>query len=479
MEINRSLEVLRTNIIKWYQFQENSKILIIGNEMQSMYEFLNQHYDVKLQIDNQDEKFDYIIIKDQISLLESFKKNLTENGTILLLLNNRWGVTYFAGSDGFKTLYENQNRLLSKEEIEKTLNQIGFDSYKFFYPLPNYDFANVIYSDEYLPEVTDSKLANNNIYLEDNYLVFNEIELLKSFTRNGDFTKFTNSFLVEVNPKSEEKAIFFNNTRKDEYRLITKIYDGKVEKEAYSNASKNHLNSIKENVEDLVQHGFYLLDIVEGDKLTSKYVTFPNMYQEIIKKIKNNEIDSAISLIEKNYNDIKAKFSSDKTTQINQEYFKDLDVNKFFIVKKAYIDLVFENMFFENEKIFIYDQEWTIENCPLEFILFRTINNMYMMNSEIKEIISREEMLEKFGLLEDADTFFHAELTFQSKVLDEEMFEIYFRVRKLEISKEELITAKKNFYDIGLYKAENEKKEKYILELQGKIDELELKLQNK
>ena len=268
MKINHTLKVLKTNIIRWYNFKENAKILLFGDDVDELYDFLSPNYNV-VKINSEtnyitNKKFDYIIIKNQVSSLESLKNNLYENGTILLLLNNRWGVTYFAGSDGFETLFGNKSNLLNKDEIERFLKQFGFDNYKFFYPLPNYEFANVIYSDMYLPEFTDSKLANNNIYLEDNNLVFDEIELLRNFTRNGDFTKFTNSYLVEVNPKSEEKAIFFNNNRKDEYRLITKIFEDRVEKETYNVSSQSHLNNIKNNIEDLEKHSFNVLDKFES-----------------------------------------------------------------------------------------------------------------------------------------------------------------------------------------------------------------------
>lgn len=478
MKINHTLKVLKTNIIRWYNFKENAKILLFGDDVDELYDFLSPNYNV-VKINSEtnyitNKKFDYIIIKNQVSLLESLKNNLYENGTILLLLNNRWGVTYFAGSDGFKTLLGNKSNLLNKDEIERFLKQFGFDNYKFFYPLPNYDFVNVIYSDVYLPDYTDSKLANNNIYLEDNNLVFDEIELLKNFTRNGDFTKFTNSYLVEINPKSEEKAIFFNNNRKDEYRLITKIFEDRVEKETYNVSSQSHLNNIKNNIEDLEKHSFNVLDKFESNKVISKFVKFPNLYQEIIKKIKSNELDSAVSTIEKIYNDIKEKFSCDRVFEINQEYFKNLNPSDFVVVKKAYIDLVLENMFLENQSIYIYDQEWCIENCPLEFILFRIINNIYMMNSEIEKILPREEMLRKFGFIKNLDNFYNAENIFQSKVINEEMLKIYERAKSLEITEQELSTAKDSYNKLELYKSENLKKENYIKELQEKISKLSL-----
>ena len=44
---------------------------------------------------------------------------------------------------------------------------------------------------------------------------------------------------------------------------------------------------------------------------------------------------------------------------------------------------------------------------------------MYLINSEISEIISRDEMLKKFGLLCYFDEFLKAETIFQNKVINQ------------------------------------------------------------
>ena len=342
MEIKPCLEILKTNIIRWYSFKENSKILVVGRGIKPISDFLNKNYEV-VALDKTDEatinaeqKFDHIIIKENISLVSKLKNNLSEDGSILLLINNRYGVVNFAYIDGFKTVHENFQKLLTKEEIEKNLKEQGFSNYRFFYPLPSYDFTNAIYSDEFLPKHNDSKLANNNIYLENQNIAFDEIKMLRNFTKNGDFTKFTNSYLIEINPKSKEKAIFYNNIRKDDYRLITKIYDEHAQKEIYNELSTKHINTIKENIEDLEKHGFTLLDKVADNKVISKYVTMSNLYEKVIETIKNNDIEKAISIIKEKFDFIKEKFKDDEVEEINKEYFNNLSTDGLHIVKKAH-----------------------------------------------------------------------------------------------------------------------------------------------
>ena len=429
MEIKPCLENLKSNVIRWYKFKENSKILIIGKDVKPIYDFLSKNHEtVNLYkatsrvVGN----FDYIIIKDDISLISLVRYNLKPDTTILLLMNNRFGVSYFARTDGIETVRENVRKFLTKEEIESSLKKKGYHDYRFFYPLPNYDFANAIYSDKFLPKYNDSKLANNNIYLNNENISFDEIKMLRHFTKSGDFTKFTNSYLIEINPKSTEKAIFYNNIRKDEYRLITKIYDKYVEKEIYTEISQNHINTIKENIEDIEKHGFTLLDKIEDNKVISKYVTMNNLYEKVVGLLKNGEVEKAILIIEDKYNFIKEKFKNNRVTEINTKYFKNLSPKGLFIVDKAYIDLAFENIFIdEKENMYIYDQEWFIENCPLEFLLFRIIFNMYMMNGEITEMISRDDLLKRFNLFEYWETFLNAETIFQEKIVNKEIKEYY------------------------------------------------------
>ena len=104
MEIKPCLENLKSNVIRWYKFKENSKILIIGKDVENMCDFLKENHTVFAVSENnyKTEKFDYIIIKEDIYCLSEYKDCLVEDGTILLLMNNRWGVEHFTKANGFK-----------------------------------------------------------------------------------------------------------------------------------------------------------------------------------------------------------------------------------------------------------------------------------------------------------------------------------------------------------------------------------------
>lgn len=473
------LKEIKSNIINWYDFRENSNILVIGNYLKEVIEKMSLKLSRIVYIDNfkeqsLDETFDYILIKDDLNVLDCVKKFLKPDGTILLLINNRIGISNFAGADDFKSICEEKENVYTKKEIENILTEQGFSSYKFFYPLPNYQIANVIFSDDYLPEYNNTKLMNTNLYEKENVIVFDERKAIQQLTKVGEFQNFANSYLVEINPKTEIKFVSFNNIRKKEYRLCTKLYKDYVVKEYTNEASKLHIANMENHIKNLREHGFEIIDRTENEKIVSKYISEETLYQNILKLINARQVENAVELIQLWFKEIKSKFIMDRTDRLNQEIFaQNIDLSNLTIVKNAYIDLVFENTFMIDNNFVFFDQEWVVDNLPLEFILYRAINNMYMYNSEIEEIIARKEFLEKFNLLNYLSMFEEIEKVIQNVIIDREIMQYYNKYGNVVINVKDI--AKKydklsteNFEltsNLSLLKDEEKKKEEYIQEL--------------
>ena len=145
------------NAIRWYDFKENSNLLYVREDIE--------------EIKYSTEKFDTIIIKDYINQIEKVQRFLKPDGIILLLVNNKYGL---ANSSKESTY--------TKAEIEKVLKKLKIKDYKFYYPLPNYEQANTIFSDDYLPDRNHPKLINNVFYNEDDEIKYNEIEAIVTVT---------------------------------------------------------------------------------------------------------------------------------------------------------------------------------------------------------------------------------------------------------------------------------------------------------
>ena len=137
-------------------------------------------------------------------------------------------------------------------------------------------------------------------------------------------------------------------------------------------------------------------------------------------------------------------------------------------IKSGFIDLLFENIFYENDKYYFYDQEWCIENIPLEFILYRAINNLYTYNvNRLSQVIERKELLKKFDLNEFEDYFIELEKIIQEQILEKEIIERYKeQMKQYSINLEELNHAsmKNNIESVPIQDYKNLEEEKVKIE---------------
>lgn len=171
---------LHSNIIKWYDFKEKGKALVIGDRIGSITLFLSVRMKEVISIINDNEnnpittseeinkkrnikvinddfcnmnfssKFDYIIIIDTISYTKEENENIKIINKAKDLLNKN-GVLFLAIDNvmSLKNISEgNEIKGVSKEILERILKNSNVIDYKFYYPLPNNKNANVIFSDE-------------------------------------------------------------------------------------------------------------------------------------------------------------------------------------------------------------------------------------------------------------------------------------------------------------------------------------------
>lgn len=479
---------IRKNIIEWYDFKETNDVLEIGTEYGIITEFLCEKFKNVVSVDfcrdrasviseklkdkenlsvfvgslkdiKIDRKFDYIIM---VGMLENYKlifgdnideyflylkSLLKENGIILLAADNKLSVRYLSGAINEysnKTLNDYQERKeienFSRIELTSILNRNDFKNYKFYYPLPDYKITNVIFSDNYLPTVNNSKLMYNLNYIEGSNVLLNELKLLKDITKNNNFPDFANSFFIEIFKDNDYfdnnsiKFVSYNNLRKKEYRLITKMYDDVVIKTIQTKKANRHFDNIKKNIKILNELNLSTLDSFDQNNIFSKYCKLKTFNRILIEYIRDNNKKEVYKLLDSWNNNVLKKLKTiNNFDEINKNnIFKNFNINikedklnKLNFTREGLFDLVFENAFFdENGDFIFYDQEWYEENVPIEFILYRAINNLYMYSFDINEIISREEILKYFNIFGYIDIFDKLEKCIQNKILDSNMIKM-------------------------------------------------------
>lgn len=458
-----TLSEMKKNLLNWYPFKENAGILEIGagqGELTELFlekcskvtvlefseekrEFISNKFQSKENLEiitgdidklNLQDKYDYITLvgtleyasfflkteNPYLDLIKYAKLNLKEDGKLIIATDNSFGIKYFAGAKSehgdniFDTILDNTNngKLFTKNELENLLRDSEIGNYKFYYPLSTYKAPNVIFSDEYLPKEDNSKLMYNILYENDSIIVFNELDVIKNIVKNNLFDKFANSFLIEAGMQeidNDIKFISYNQIRNKQYRLVLKMHNTFVEKKAVDKNSISHIENMKNNIEELNKMGFDILEKYEDDTVKSDVFNEKTLDQYLYQLLTENKIEEFFEKINNWYEYIKGKQISNDNIEEN---------NGLIILKKCYIDLVFENTVLKNNNYAFYDQEWVLEHTPLEFILYRAINNLYTYHRNIDKIISKRDTFKRLNIFNFTENFEKTEKDFQEKIID-------------------------------------------------------------
>lgn len=241
----------RENILNWYEFEKDSKILEIGagcgavtgtllnNDIEvTAVELTKRRADIirerfknnpkltvidgnihkqKLNI-----KYDYITLIGVLeyagrftqgetpfqSMLEETRTLLNKKGKLIIAIENKLGLKYWRGASEdhtdilFESLQDYPNydgiRTFSKKEITELLELAGYRNIKFYYPVPDYKFCYEIFSEDYIPS-KNHKVSSSlfpSPHPSTNYQLFDEQRVANTIQNAGLFEEFSNSFLI-------------------------------------------------------------------------------------------------------------------------------------------------------------------------------------------------------------------------------------------------------------------------------------------
>lgn len=254
------LSQIRENIVNFLEFEPNSSVLEIGAgcgavtgalsrkankvtciELSKKRSTINAYKNkecnnVEILVGNftdieqhLEEKFDYITLIGVFEYAASYIssespyedfmkiicKHLKPNGKIIMAIENKLGLKYWAGCKEDHTgqfflglnNYEGIDtvRTFSKRELEDIFKQFEMEDIDFYYPYPDYKLPMRIYTDSWLP--TESELnMNMRNFDNDRLIIFDEAKVYDSLIREGVFPIVSNSFLI-VAGKGEYKCL--------------------------------------------------------------------------------------------------------------------------------------------------------------------------------------------------------------------------------------------------------------------------------
>ncbi|MDO5127350.1 MAG: class I SAM-dependent methyltransferase [Eubacteriales bacterium] len=201
----------RRSLINAYKNAECDNLSIIVGDFNVISAKLEEKYDYITLIGVLEYAGCYIQDANAADLfLQRIKSLLKPEGKIIIAIENRLGMKYFAGcaEDHVGRMFEGIEgypntkgiRTYSKKEISTLLSNNGFSESKFYYPYPDYKLPNVIFSDERLPQKGELK---NNLRNYDTHrlMLFDEQRAFDSILDAGLFDEFSNSFLIVASGK--------------------------------------------------------------------------------------------------------------------------------------------------------------------------------------------------------------------------------------------------------------------------------------
>ena len=244
------LSELRQNIIDWIPISKNDNVLEIGSGCGALTEciakkansvtcvelsrkrslinaYRHKDYDnIEIIVGNLqkikfDKKYDIITLigvfeyaesfiegnNPYITFLQSIYDKLNDKGRIVIAIENRIGMKYWAGCkedhvgkyfEGITGYRSNKDvKTFSKYELEDLFRSAEISDFKFYYPYPDYKFMHTIYSDEHYPSV-NSLCDNFRNYDQTRLNLFDETAAFNGIIRSNLFDEFSNSFLIII-----------------------------------------------------------------------------------------------------------------------------------------------------------------------------------------------------------------------------------------------------------------------------------------
>ena len=480
------LSNIRKNLVYAYDFEPNSTVLEIGAHLgeitgalcekcakvtsvepnETRAKAIKKRYSDKENLDivvteiskiKLEEKFDYITLfgileyaqeifnteNPGLDLILYCKKMLKPNGKILIATDNKFALKSYVGEKDectgitFDSItgYKNSNKQykLGKKQIINILKETGMKYYKFFYPLPDYKLPSLIYSDEYLP--SSSKINGYFPYYKDSSSIFySEVDAYDAIIKEDKemFPFFANSYFIVVSQcefKDDTRYVSFNNYRKEEYQLMTKIRENIVEKTSINTKSKKHLEQMMNNIKNLNNENIDILDKVYEEKVVSKFIDLKLASQLVSDNIERpEEIIKILNKYKEKISTLSTEYNENEKT-IFEKYIPDIDrniLNDFRYLKDGYWDMILKNCFIIDGECVFFDQEWVEENVPIEFLVYRSIVNIEKLRNKIEEY----QLYEKMKIKEYIPLFEKLDRKIGTEIMDEKIFSFYQRKHK-------------------------------------------------
>ena len=411
----------RYNILRWINIKSGSLWLLIGDKCSKLVEYLksiNAQTDFYLSLEDwekNDRKYDYILLYDlpyTKEVISVFLNCLNSNGQLIILAENPLGTNTLGGYADtqtgifFDSIRKEKRNCISLRNLKRLIdNSCSNMPYKFYYPYPTNDFAEMIFSDSFFPKASD--LHNSSYPVSDKRInLFNMQELYERADDAGILLELMNSFMViigkDVTPWDFVK---YSTEREEKYQTLTKIQNGCVVlKTSLTDDGKEHLNNLITIEKELSKkfEGTLLKANrcwKSNDGISLEFLKGISLSDLLDDALLNNNSNKFWNLIDQYMNNIKKVYPGEAEAYLD-------------------IDLIFQNIIVDNGVWNVLDYEWTFnENFPVDFVIYRAIHYYFYQSNICRENIELEQLYRYCGIEHDRiQTLAQMEYIFQKKI---------------------------------------------------------------
>ncbi len=478
LEVAYYLSELPNGLLGWYPFQKDGNVLQIGSWFGAFTEMLCSRCRTvtiveadsyraartgtrlrgipNLEIREESildycrecsEKYDYIIfaVDENIDrfpdadsygrVVSAVKPILAQEGKLFMILPNRFGIKYFCGEPDpatkvrFDGMTENNSGLyrFDRQELLEFIDGFRFPFVKMYYPMPDHHHTQMIYTDEYRPGPEIRERLHIYVAHKADRLL-DEWPLVGRFAKNGVLHFFCNTFFLEMGNTPCSQVVYSAiSAERDKTRAFATniMRNGTVEKLPLYQEGSEGIQQLMKNTRELSRRGIPTLEMKEKDgRAVMRYVKEPS-FSSYLREVVKSDRDVFLGGLDKLRDSI---LQSAEHVPPERNVMLELapDEDWGVILEKAYLEMIPVNSFWSEGEILFYDQEFTKENCPADYVMFRALKDIYHLSPEINVMLPLDAMKERYGLTATWEYFAQEEERFQTELRRRNVYSGFF-----------------------------------------------------
>ncbi len=404
----------RRSLINAYRNSGYDNINIKVGNFQDVEKRLTEKYDYIFLIGVLEYAAAYIDAADPYKeLLSVLSPHLSREGQIVIAIENKYGMKYFAGCredhtgryyDGIEGYTRGGGvKTFSKSRISSIVRKAGYD-FRFMYPYPDYKLPVTIYSDEKLP-LRGEFNENERNFDGERLTAFDEGAALDEALSDGYFPFFSNSFLMiltkgnRTGGRNEICPVYSRHSteRDPAYQIRTDIIrdrnqNYKVIKVPFTGESVPHLLRMADAYDEIKEEfkgtSFKPCPVKKrfNEDGSLKWLEFDyckgrSMEEELKRLLNGGQGEECVNAVVSFAQAVRKTASRDFwATREFAEVFEITDLPEGLkSMMLTDVDLIFSNLIYSNGWNII-DYEWVYEfPIPVDFVIFRAIS--YFLSS--------------------------------------------------------------------------------------------------